>query len=225
MASSNGRPSQTRDLFGGALTTSLPGNVMDASDFRQVPDTQEVFLSEDSDNSIIFEILQVVSEGAAAADLREAAQFHFKSIAYDNTAFSTSIDTVSSPFPLPSSVGTPQQHLYATLEGTQTVSKFNKGEDEADLVKIFLAVIRVDLGPASSTTTSEIQQQSQDNARRGGDITICVNTPLGKASSIDRDELGQPKLSDSTRSLVIQAQEAFRNAVHDFKIVDYGLFA
>lgn len=44
------------------------------SDYRQVPDTQEVFLSEDSDNSIIFEILQIVTEGAAASDLREAVK-------------------------------------------------------------------------------------------------------------------------------------------------------
>lgn len=149
------------------------------------------------------------------------SRFHFKSIAYDNTAFSTSIDTVSSPFPLSSSLETPQHHLYATLEGTQTVSKFNKGEDEADLVKIFLAVIRIDLGPSSTP-----QAQSADApTRRGGDITICVNAPLGKASKIDRDELGQPKLSDGTRNLLMQAQQAFRNAVHDFKVVDYGLFA
>lgn len=156
-------------------------------------------------------------------------RFHFNSIAYDNTAFSSSIDTVSSPFPLPSSITTPQHHLYATLEGTQTVSKFNKGEEDADLVKIFLAVIRVDLGPASSSGGSEAQEAATatftSNARRGGDITICVNVPLGKADKIDKDELGQPQLSDSTRDLLLQAQEAFRNAVHDFKIVDYGLFA
>lgn len=137
------------------------------------------------------------------------------------------MDLVSSPFPLPSSIETPQHHLYATLEGTQTVSKFNKGEAEADLVKIFLAVIRVDLGPseASSSDPASSTQQQQSGQRRGGDITICVNAPLGKASTIDKDELGQPKLSNETRKLLLQAQQAFRNAVHDFKIVDYGLFA
>lgn len=137
------------------------------------------------------------------------------------------MDTVSSPFPLASSVNTSQPHLYATLEGTQTVSKFNKGEDDADLVKIFLAVIRVDLGPVASSTDSGNAQSAQNNSssRRGGDITICVNVPLGKANSLDKDELGQPKLGDETRNLLLQAQEAFRNAVRDFKILDYGLFA
>lgn len=42
---------------------------------------------------------------------------------------------------------------------------------------------------------------------------------------MDKDELGQPKLSDETRGLMTQAQEAFRTAVYDFKIADYGLFA
>lgn len=139
------------------------------------------------------------------------------------------MDTVSSPFPLPSSINTPDHHhLYATLEGTQTVSKFNKGEEDADLVKIFLAVIRVDLCPAASPATTgsgAVSTTSSTSTRRGGDITICVNVPLGKASSIDKDELGQPKVSDETRNLLVQAQEAFRNAIHDFKIVDYGLFA
>lgn len=152
-----------------------------------------------------------------------SCRFHFNSIGHDNTAFSSSIDIISSPFPLPSTISTSKQHLYATLEGTQTVSKFNKGEDEADLVKIFLAVIRVDLGPVSATAHDNAS--AAGSARRGGDITICVNVPLGKASKIDKDELGQPKLNDETRSLLLQAQEAFRNAVHDFTVVDYGLFA
>ena len=44
------------------------------SDVRQVPDTQEVFTLPDSDVSILFEILQIVSEGDAKDDLQEAAR-------------------------------------------------------------------------------------------------------------------------------------------------------
>jgi hypothetical protein len=143
-------------------------------------------------------------------------RFHFNSIAYDNTAFSTSIDTVSSPFPLPSTASSSEPRLYVTLEGTQTVSKFNKGEEDADLVKIFLAVVRVDLGPG---------HQDETSSRRGGDITLTVNVPLGKASTIDKDELGHPQANNETRNLLLQAKSAFENAIHDFTIVDYGLFA
>lgn len=89
--------SRVRELFGGALTSSLPGSIIDArsgllhnkraqrvfkaeshgcrSDLRQIPDTQEVFLFPDSDVSIIFEILEIVQEGAAAHDLQEAVKY------------------------------------------------------------------------------------------------------------------------------------------------------
>lgn len=46
----------------------------DSSDLRQVPDNQEVFLSNDSDTAIIFEILAPVQEGGAASDMYEAAK-------------------------------------------------------------------------------------------------------------------------------------------------------
>ena len=47
---------------------------MHNSDLRQIPDTQEVFLLKDSDTSIIFEILQMVTDEKAVNDLREAAK-------------------------------------------------------------------------------------------------------------------------------------------------------
>ncbi|EGV65059.1 hypothetical protein PSN45_004931 [Yamadazyma tenuis] len=50
-------------LFGGALDVELPDDVIDVSDFRQVPDNQEVFLVErgsgpKEDKSIIIELLE-----------------------------------------------------------------------------------------------------------------------------------------------------------------------
>ncbi len=42
---------------------------------RQVPNTQEVFLSHDSETSVVIEILEVVEEGEAKEDLREAIKW------------------------------------------------------------------------------------------------------------------------------------------------------
>lgn len=42
------------------------------SDLRQVPDSQEVYLSNNSDLSIILEVLQLVEEEGAADDLDKA---------------------------------------------------------------------------------------------------------------------------------------------------------
>ena len=51
----------TRPLYGGAITVSLPSTLIDASDVRQVPDHQEVFLSPTTLTSLIFEINQYVN--------------------------------------------------------------------------------------------------------------------------------------------------------------------
>ena len=47
-------------LFGGAITVSLDGDYLDASDMRQVPDNQEVLLSRTTNVSVIVEVLQCV---------------------------------------------------------------------------------------------------------------------------------------------------------------------
>lgn len=156
-------------------------------------------------------------------------RYHFSSLAHDNSALSSEVDSVSSPFPLPSSSHSPYKpppavakqgedddsitHLYATLEGTQVVSKFNLSEEEADLVKIFLAVIRVDLhepSPANPQIT------------RGADITVTINVPLGRATQI---KAAQGILDANVKELEVKAKQWFQQAVQDFKIVDYGLFA
>ena len=55
---------ETRRLFGGAIEIALPRRFLDVSEFRQVPDHQEVFtLDGDGDAlSFIFEIVELQSE-------------------------------------------------------------------------------------------------------------------------------------------------------------------
>lgn len=55
------------------LSSSQP-SAAPHSDIRQVPDTQEVFLSQTSDTSVVVEILECVEEGEAKTDLRAAAR-------------------------------------------------------------------------------------------------------------------------------------------------------
>ncbi|CCH41013.1 Ran guanine nucleotide release factor [Wickerhamomyces ciferrii] len=77
---------ETKELYGGAITTQIPKGLIDASDLRQIPDTQEVFLnpSENTkdytilhkDDSIIVDLMERI-EGE---DL-EAIKEHFSEIA------------------------------------------------------------------------------------------------------------------------------------------------
>ena len=47
-----------QSLFGGALSISIPDVFVNASNFREIPDNQEVFVSKDSDFSFIIELLE-----------------------------------------------------------------------------------------------------------------------------------------------------------------------
>ncbi|CUM45032.1 uncharacterized protein AC631_01374 [Debaryomyces fabryi] len=62
------------ELYGGAVTTTLPVGIVDVSDMRQVPDNQEVFIIEegDKDISIIFDLLEQVD----AQDINTALKMH-----------------------------------------------------------------------------------------------------------------------------------------------------
>jgi len=125
----------TRELFGGAITATLPANVIDASDIRQIPDTQELFLFSESDISIILEVLERVE----VEDPTEAIKFHFNSIAHDNDAQTAVVHAVEQ---VPTtSVDTDIIPGASILYGTQHVAKFNR--PTPDEVRIFLAVFRV----------------------------------------------------------------------------------
>jgi hypothetical protein len=53
-----------RDLFGGCISIKVPIDFLDVSDFRQVPDHQEVFISQNSDANLIVELLETPSESS-----------------------------------------------------------------------------------------------------------------------------------------------------------------
>lgn len=46
-----------RELFGGAILLAIPERFLDISDFRPVPDNQEVFADAIHDQSLIVEVL------------------------------------------------------------------------------------------------------------------------------------------------------------------------
>ncbi|KAI0029825.1 Mog1p/PsbP-like protein [Vararia minispora EC-137] len=168
--------SSTRDLFGGAITASLPTALIDASELRQIPDTQEVFLSPTSDISIILEVLSSVPPSILA----DAAKFHFDSLAHDNDATSSTIQSVTT---LPNDRGdsTPSPTV---LVGTQKVAKFNA--IAADDVYILLALYRV--------------------ADKNVDLVLTMNVPTRGADATENERrLAEAKgvFSAAVRSLSV----------------------
>ncbi|KAH7401313.1 hypothetical protein BKA66DRAFT_100149 [Pyrenochaeta sp. MPI-SDFR-AT-0127] len=73
-------------LYGGAITVDLPSGFADASQIRQVPDHQEVYLDAEGYSSIVFEILEYVDKPSD----EEALQYHFADL-IDGTGDATTI--------------------------------------------------------------------------------------------------------------------------------------
>jgi len=188
-----------RDLYGGAITISLPKRFVDISTFRQVPDNQEVFSDVDTEQSVIIDLLEM--ERKAPNDA--ACNFHFDSIAHDNEAVEHSIEqTFASEDLNPHYNGT-----RSTCFGIQKVAKFNEleklGEEACNLTRIYVAVFRL-----TDVAT---------------DLVVSFNSPVeistlsssAKTADVDAvEEKADPLL----------ANEDFTKMVDSLKVVDFGLF-
>ncbi|KAG2181329.1 hypothetical protein INT43_008912 [Umbelopsis isabellina] len=145
------QPTSTeRPLFGGALSAPISTSFLDASQIRQIPDNQEVFVDASTEQSLIIELLQLVAE--AQGD--EVAKYHFQQLAEDNEAAESTVNKIER---------LEDHHLSAdalihVLNGTQKIAKFN--EKELHTVNIVMAIIRL---PKADT-----------------DIAISINVPVGE---------------------------------------------
>lgn len=75
-------------MFGGAIEVSLPTGFLDVSDFRQVPDNQEVFTVDGAtDVSLVFEIVELQTEVPNS----EAGRYFWKDLVQSNEAGSEQI--------------------------------------------------------------------------------------------------------------------------------------
>lgn len=83
-------------LYGGAISAELPKDAIDVSDFRQIPDTQEVFLLEKPnglDQSIIIDLLERVE----ATNLAEVLAVHLDDILEGPASFLAPLESMEHP--------------------------------------------------------------------------------------------------------------------------------
>ncbi|KAI8065887.1 hypothetical protein BC940DRAFT_334405 [Gongronella butleri] len=124
-------------LFGGAISTSIKSSYLDASQIRQIPDNQEVFVDMNTQQSLIIELLEKVEHLN-----EEAARFHFEQIAEHNNASNYSIKSVEHESV---DIAAPRLPLDTTVyfvRGVQNVAKFN--EDAVNHVELVVAIVRLD---------------------------------------------------------------------------------
>ncbi|KAL9536950.1 hypothetical protein MBANPS3_012226 [Mucor bainieri] len=186
----------TQELFGGAIVVPTVGSFLDASKFRQIPDNQEVFVDMNTQQSLIFELLEPVE-----APSEKAAEFHFQQLAEDNEAAGYTVTTVDNLKPQDVAPHLPQDgtEIYL-LQGTQQIAKFNE-DDAYNTVDIILVVVRWDKVEA--------------------DFVISVNAPVELASTSSEQE----SVNETSAVPIDIVKQEVMTILKGLEVKDWGLFA
>lgn len=151
---------ETRPLFGGALSAALPCRAKDISELREIPDNQEVFAHPHTDQSMIVELVEYQGQ----VEDKDAAKYHFEDIASSNKALEPGAFEVTDVVPLSKSeVSLSDCSTAWMLTGVQCVAKFN--EEARNTVTLHLGLFRL---PQFSTeilvTFNDPQRISPDSS-------------------------------------------------------------
>eukprot|EP00037_Helgoeca_nana_P000073 m.20034 g.20034 ORF g.20034 m.20034 type:complete len:207 (-) comp10103_c1_seq1:9-629(-) len=188
-----------RHLFGGAVTVQIQRRFVDVSQFRQVPDNQEVFADALTDQSVIVEVLEL--EAGQPDDT--AAEFHFGSIAHDNDATEHSLEqTLAAEDLNPEYNGT-----RSSCFGMQKVAKFNElekfGEEAGNQVRVYVSTFRL-----KDVTT---------------DLVLSFNSPVQISDKSSSASMSSAEAVEEKAEPMV-ASEDFNTMTSSLKVVDFGLF-
>lgn len=187
---------QLHKLFGGAIELEFPQRLVDVSDFRPVPDNQEVFADSAQDQSLIVEILEYQGHVEDAA----VTQHMFKDLAEQNDAIDSTFDGA-----LPSEDWSPPDIKHATTvllsSGRQIVKKGRQQDPAAaNDVQVLLAAIRL---PQYKT-----------------DLVVSLNSPI----TIAQHSVAAADAGAGSKRLHDAAPDKFRTMLSTLHIRDYALF-
>lgn len=198
-----------QQLYGGAIESTIPQGFIDLSDLREVPDTQEVFVTmeDGQDESLIFDLLERIAEND---DIKALA---------DHVSEMAGLNESSDGYKL---------LMIKQLEGTShyvsiSVSHARKWGRESDAsVKPILLVINGLIRLEKVTT----------------DVLISFNIPTEGESAtkdmetiIDRESAHTLPLdhwtgdgSTAFDKRILRGLEVVESAVKNFNVKDWGLF-
>mmetsp|Transcript_980 Transcript_980/g.2333 ORF Transcript_980/g.2333 Transcript_980/m.2333 type:complete len:214 (-) Transcript_980:293-934(-) len=193
----------SRKLYGGAITTTMPKEFVDISTVREVPDHQEVFSHQDTDRSVIVEILELSEQSNETA-----GKYFFEDLAGANGSEETVVEynevgVPASTIPCLTRLGDPDATANVII-GTQLVAKFH--EAAHNKIRIFLCNIRL---PKYST-----------------DLLISMNTPVSiSAESSSASSVQAAGISLNTApEQQTEDMQIFRNILESFEIPNLALF-
>lgn len=178
-----------QQLYGGAITTTIPVGLVDVSKFREIPDTQEVFISETQDDarldqSIIFDLLEEV----IAPTNEEALSIHLSEISEISKPETTKISTVHNPHL------NIDAHLTAFIQAPPTKDKYS--------TVTMVALIKLDRASTDVVITVNVPFQ--------GELAILqVEAALLNTTEIPSITSGYKMLTTATESYNIKDWSLF----------------
>jgi len=118
------------------MVLGMPDRFVDVSQFREVPDNQEVFSDPGTDQSLIVEILELASEAQGA----NSVVLHFNELADSNDATAREVVRVEplTPEDVPNFDASVERFA---LYGTQQVAKHH--EEAQNVVNIYMLLVRL----------------------------------------------------------------------------------
>lgn len=208
------------ELYGGAITSTIPTGFVDVSNFRQVPDTQEVFVcdSEGYDDSVVFDIMERV-EG----DDVEAVKEHLNelsilnSVGQDYIALQlTTVDMKSQKLDNSTELQ-PPCYLSVAVEPSKKWGREEAAKDDPTgsvkpLVVLVMAVIRLENVTSDILVTYNIPIRTLQEIK---DLEILVKDKDALSNDDDTPPVG--KRINSARQQVVQSLQAFT-------VEDWSLF-
>jgi len=199
MDSANGDNGEVKDLFGGALTCFLPNDAVDVSQFRTIPDHQEVFCHKDTDQSIMIDILEFQNQNVAQGE--QVPRYHFMDIAVSNDAYAEN-EVVSVEMLSKTHISFTQCDEAWFLQGRQMVAKFQEETMAKNLIDMYLALFRL---PQHST-----------------DIVVVMNDPIAISAQSSSSAVGNSTAeSGSSRRWTV---DTFKHIISTLKLLDPSLF-
>ncbi|KAF0695834.1 Aste57867_13354 [Aphanomyces stellatus] len=124
------------DLYGGALSCEIPQGFADVSEFRQVPDNQEVFAEAATDRCVIVELLEL----EASVPLESSAEYYFHELAESNGCAPNDVTILQTCQATETDL--PSLRVIANIAiGKQCVAKFK--EAAKNIMQLYVCCIRL----------------------------------------------------------------------------------
>ncbi|CAM9016856.1 unnamed protein product [Wickerhamomyces anomalus] len=203
---------ERKELYGGAIVTKVPVGLIDASDLRQIPDTQEVFLNPsentrdytqlNKDDSIIVDLMERID-----GDDTEAIREHFSEI--------SALNDTSNSWKLVSIDDAPNKLNSKAYIGTGVEPALKWGRDESK---------GLDYKPTLVVVLGIIRLKKVDT-----DVLVTQNVLISDEDELkDLEKLQGAESSESEENRAAKrislAKTVVKEAISNLTVEDWNLF-